>query len=193
MKRLLIAHILSGPAATFINALRQQYDVRTACAIDAHVSLAGPCNIETSVQRLEAVLARIAAAVQPFQLTITGVATFLPVTNTSYLQAEPRERLADLHDVIVARLDWQEAFPYVPHVTITEYLAPRDTANVVRQLRLLGVLEHTWLSTIALLEKAADGRWRKLKHFAVGKKNSEAAARTEQEPCTNDARLRDGS
>jgi len=45
MKRLAIAHMVSGEAAAVINALRERYDPRTAAAIGAHITLAGPAAI----------------------------------------------------------------------------------------------------------------------------------------------------
>ena len=165
MKRLAIAHMVSGKAAAVINALRQQHDPRTAAAIGAHITLAAPCDTPTSVEDLEAALSRIAASAQPFELTIAGVATFLPNSSVCYLEVQPSEPLVGLHDLLVANLHWQEAFPYVPHVTVTEYLPPADTEAVALQLRTLGTCQHDRLDAFTWLEKVPDGRWAPLRTF----------------------------
>jgi 2'-5' RNA ligase len=166
MKRLAVAHMVSGKAAAVINALRQRHDPRTAAAIGAHISLAGPCDTPAPLDDLEAMLSRIAASARPFELTIAGVATFLPVSSVCYLEVQPSEPLVGLHDLLVANLHWEEAFPYVPHVTVTEYLPPADTEAVALQLRALAICERDRLDTITLLEKAPDGRWAPLRTFA---------------------------
>lgn len=170
MKRLLIAHMLSGRAANTINALRRKYDGKTAAAIDAHVTLAGPCNTALSVAEITTVTARVAFDAIPFELTIAGVDTFLPTSTTSFLHIGPQERLAALHDELVAQSRWKEAFPYHPHITITEYLSPAETSEVARKLHTFNIHETDMLDTIALLEKGPDGKWMLLREFRLGKR-----------------------
>jgi len=171
MKRLLIAHMISGQAANLINMLRKEYDRKTAAAIDAHVTLAGPCNSASTVSEISEVMARVASDVEPFKLTITGVDTFLPISSTSFLHIEPRERLTALHDIFIAQLFWEEAFSYYPHVTITEYLSPEKTSEVARKLHTLDIHETDELDTIALLQKGSDGKWALLYEFQIRKGN----------------------
>jgi 2'-5' RNA ligase len=169
MKRLLVAHMLKGRAANVINPLRKKYDTKTAAAIDAHVTLAGPCNTALTVANITKIAARVAPDVTPFKLTITGVGTFLPTSSTSFLHIGPQERLKALHDELVAKLGWEEAFLYQPHVTITEYLSPAETSEVARELRELNIHETDMLDTIALLRKGLDGKWALLREFQLGK------------------------
>jgi len=172
MKRLLIAHMISGRAANVINTFRKKYDRMTAAAIDAHVTLAGPCNTALTVAKITTVTARVASGAIPFELTITGVDTFLPISSTSFLCIGPRERLVALHDELVAQLGWEEDFSYYPHVTITEYLSPAETSEVARKLHTFDIHENYMLDTIALLEKGSDGKWTLLREFQLGKRNT---------------------
>lgn len=170
MKRLLIAHMIKKRAANVINTLRKKYDRKTAAAIDAHVTLAGPCNTASTVAEIATVIIRVARDAIPFELTITGVGTFLPISSTCFLQIGPQERLEALHDELVAQLRWEEAFPYYPHVTITEYLSPAETSEVVRKLHTLNIHETGMLDTISLLEEGSDGKWMLLRGFQLGKR-----------------------
>jgi 2'-5' RNA ligase len=169
MKRLLVAHMLKGRAANVINPLRKKYDTKTAAAIDAHVTLAGPCNTALTVANITKIAARVAYNAVPFELTIIGVDTFLPVSSTIFLHVGPKERLVALHDELAAQLRWEEAFPYHPHVTITEYLSPEETSEVARELRTSNIHETDVLDTITLLEKGSDGKWALLREFQLGK------------------------
>lgn len=172
MKRLLIAHMISGQAANIINTFRKKYDRMTATAIDAHVTLAGPCDTSLTVTEITTVTAHVASDAIPFELTITGVDTFLPSSATSFLHIEPKEQLVALHDELVAQLNWEEAFPYHPHITITEYLSPAETSEVARKLHTSNIHETDMLDTIALLEKSSDGKWALLREFQLGKHNT---------------------
>lgn len=175
MKRVIIAHMIGGRAANTINMLRKKYDEKTAAAIDAHVTLTGPCNITSPVAEIAAVTARVASNAIPFELTITGVGTFLPASPTSFLHIGPKERLVALHDALIAQLRWKEDFPYHPHVTITEYISPAETSEVVRKLHTFNIHETDVLDTMALLEKGPDGKWVLLKEFQLGKCNTKSS------------------
>lgn len=172
MKSLLIAHMIKGRAANAINTLRKKCDRKTAASIDAHVTLAGPCNTASTVTEIATVIARVTPGARPFELTITGVATFLPISSTSFLHVGPKERLVALHDELVAQLRWKEDFPYYPHVTITEYLSPAETSEVARKLHTSNIHETDILDTITLLEKGSDGKWMLLRKFQLGKRNT---------------------
>jgi 2'-5' RNA ligase len=151
--------MIRGEAGDIIDALRKEHDEMTAAVIGAHVTLAGPCDTALALEEIAAVMNRAAANTKPFKITIANVGTFLPVSPTSFLKTEPQARLKALHNDLVAQLRWEEAFPYHPHVTITEYLSPAETAEVVRRLNTFDIEVTDTLDTIALLEKGSDGKW----------------------------------
>jgi 2'-5' RNA ligase len=159
MRCLLVAHLLSGYAAMEVNALRGQFDPRTAAALAAHVTLAGAVDTDAPLPQLEAIIGQCAAEVEPFDLVIEGVTTFLPTTNTVYLPIRPADRLTALHDLLIARLGWHEQFPYVPHVTVAEFLPPAETEQVERELEPIRVFVEDRLDTLTLLERNGSGRW----------------------------------
>jgi len=161
--------MLSGEGAMVVNALRRQYDPRTALAIDAHVTFAGPWDGEEPVSSIEAELVSVADELEPFELTITEVRSFLPTTPTCYLEVEPEKQLVALHDALVRRLGWRDSFPYVPHVTIAEYLSEEETAGVVEQLRRLELCVHDQVRKLRLVEKVSEGRWVVAKEVPIGR------------------------
>lgn len=172
MKLVGIMHMLSGEAATVVNALRQQYDPRTALAIDAHVTLAGPWESEEPISSIEAELVRLADEVEPFELTIAGAKSFPPPTPVCYLGVEPVRQLVALHHALVRQLGWRDRFPYVPHATIAEYLPEEETRMVVEELRRLDICVHDQvriLSLLRLVEKAPDGRWIPATEVPIGR------------------------
>lgn len=169
MRRLAIAYMLRGQAADIVNALRGKYDKQTAAAIDAHVTVAGPCDTDASIVGTIKVVGRCACNADPFELTITRPDTFLPTSSTSFFHIEPKERLVALHDQLVAELGWKEAFPYIPHVTITEYLPPAETVQVAQELDSIDIRGTGVLDAITLLQKGSDGRWVPLRQFRLGR------------------------
>jgi 2'-5' RNA ligase len=159
MRRLIIAHILSGYAAMEVDALRHQYDPRTAAAMEAHVTLAGPVDTDVPLLEIEAVVRQCAAEAESCDLVIEGATTFLPTTSTAYLPVGPTDRLVALHDLLLGRLGWTEEYHYVPHVTVAEHLSPAQTEAVVKQLATVHIFVCDRLDSIALLEKSSTGKW----------------------------------
>lgn len=168
MRHLAIAYMLEGQAAGTINALRRKYDKQTAAAIDAHVTVAGPSDTDTPIAEIGTTVARFTSSADPFGVTITGVDTFLPISSASFLRIEPKDGLVALHDGLVAQLCWKEAFPYFPHVTVTEYLSPAETTQVAKELLARDIRETGVLDAVTLLHKGSDGRWVPLHEFRLG-------------------------
>ncbi len=159
MRRVVVAYLLRGEASERVNHLRRQYDPRTAAAIPAHVTLAGPVNTPAPLDDLIRALYSVAGRTAPLALRIGAVATFLPVSATTFLEVEPRASLTALHDLQVQELGWTETYPYHPHVTVTEYLDRFATEEAYRSLRGIEVEWLDYLDRITLLEKLPDGRW----------------------------------
>lgn len=154
-----MAYLLRGKAAVKVNRWRREHDPRTAAASPAHVTLAGPVNTPAPLDALVRVVRAAADQTAPFELRIGSVATFLPVSATTFLEIEPRGALTALHDLLVPELGWAEAYPYHPHVTVTEYLDRADTEQVYHALRAVEVRLLDRLDRLTLLERQRDGRW----------------------------------
>ncbi len=160
--------MFAGQVAAAVNELRQSYDLRSAQAIAAHLTLAGPCDTNASVRAVEARLAETVSECAPLAVTIAGAGTFLPVSPTAFLQVEPRAELMHLHDRLIGRLGWSEPYPYCPHVTICEYLPAPATGRAVAELRALLFRESVTVDSASLLERGPEGRWVVLNDFPFG-------------------------
>jgi 2'-5' RNA ligase len=167
MKCFGIAHMFKGHVADVVDNLRKKYDEKTANAIGPHVIVAGPCDSDMTDEEVTTILSLLASKTRSFKMTITNIDTFLPVSSTSFLHIEPKKRLITLHNKIVSKLGWEEAFPYHPHVTITEYLSPKEMFEVVSEMCKIKFHETDILDTIALLQKNQNGKWILLHEFQL--------------------------
>ncbi len=154
-----IVSMLSGEAAEVVNRLREQYDPKTARAVGAHVTLAGPVTTEQPLTEIASVLAAVVEGSLPFDVTISGLRSFQPKSQTNYLGIAPVEKLAAVHDALVARLGWQERFEYVPHVTITEYLSAEETSAVASEMSQLDLRLTDQVQALTLVERDEHGVW----------------------------------
>jgi 2'-5' RNA ligase len=167
MKRFGIAHMFKGQVADVVDNLRKKYDEKTANAIGPHVTVAGSCNSDMTDEEVTTILSLVASKTRSFKLTITNIDTFLPVSSTSFLRIKSKKRLITLHNKLVSKLGWEEVFLYYPHVTITEYLSPKETFEVVSEMRKIKFHETDILDTIALLQKNQNGKWILLQEFQL--------------------------
>lgn len=178
-KRLGVAYLLRGAARERAEALRQRFDPRSARALPAHVTLAGPVNVDTPLAEVRKALERVAQSTRPFPVAIGGVSTFAPVSCTTFLEVEPREALAELNGTLRAELGWTAGYPYHPHVTVTEYLDPQSTEAVYRELARdvrNGEVLPDYLDRMTLLQKEGDGTWSEVETFEL------AAPRKQKDP-----------
>ena len=154
-----IVSMLSGKAAEVVNRLREQYDPKTARAVGAHVTLAGPVTTKQPLTEVASVLAAVVEESLPFDVTVSGLRSFQPKSQTSYLGIAPVEKLAGVHDALIARLGWQERFEYLPHVTITEYLSAEETSAAASEMGDLDFRLVHHVRALTLVEKDEDGVW----------------------------------
>ncbi|HET7183564.1 MAG TPA: 2'-5' RNA ligase family protein [Terriglobales bacterium] len=114
----LVAYVTS-PVAGFVEGLRRQFHPRQA-HLPAHVSVLPPRRLKgTEAQALDS-LESVCSAVEPFEIVLGEVATFVPATPTVFLRvAHAAYRMRELHDRLnVAALHGEEQWPYMPHLTI---------------------------------------------------------------------------
>ncbi len=159
MHRFVAAYILKDAAGDFFNALREKHDGRSARALPTHLTMAGPFNSEASWEESDAVLKNLSASLKPVGFELTRMESFLPVSATIYATVQPDKELTALNAALLSALDWQEAFPFCPHVTVAEYLPYDETAELYEELRHLPVAGSGVVDRIDLLEKLSTGRW----------------------------------
>lgn len=126
-----VVSYLTGPLAEFVNTLRQRLNPTYGDWL-AHVSvlpprrLAGPFHSQDErLQRLRSVCRQA----EPFEVELDGVTTFWPVNGVVYLSVgQGQADLHALHTLLNENgMRAQEAYSYVPHVTIAQSLDERST------------------------------------------------------------------
>ena len=130
----------TGELAERIQALRQRYDAKTARITAPHVTLAGtywrtgpatPENEAEAIARLQDVQSRI----QPFELTLGGVRSFLPGTPVVYLHVELVDGLLAARRTLLEALGQDKHRRFVPHLTLTMRLGRDETRSLLAQLQ----------------------------------------------------------
>lgn len=119
----LVAYV-RHPIGEFVQNLRRDLHPDLP-HLPAHVTIlpprqlpAGPSEETAAVATLE----RMCRDVNPFEIVLGDVETFVPVTPTVFLRVEHAAyRLRELHDRLgVGSLHSEEQWPYMPHLTIVK-------------------------------------------------------------------------
>ncbi len=114
----LVAYV-ANPVGQFVEGLRRELQPEQA-HLPAHLSILPPRPLAGSEQEAVDLIAGICDAVQPFEVTMGDVETFIPVTPTVFIRvAHAAYRMRELHDKLnVGPLAYSEPWPYMPHLTI---------------------------------------------------------------------------
>src|SRR5258708_38176840 len=118
----------------FVENLRQELHPELP-HLAAHVTLLPPrflCGPEPDAL---AALEKYCKEVEPFEVSLGEVETFIPVTPTVFIRvAHAAHRTRELHDLLnIGSLACQEQWPYMPHLTIVKMCA-EDQAQYAYRL-----------------------------------------------------------
>jgi 2'-5' RNA ligase len=141
-----------------------------AAYVPAHVTLLGPTEIAAAaLDPIQRHLDEIAAGHPPFTLHLRGTGTFRPVTEVVFVAvaagiSECEQLNAAIHDV--AGIERTARYPYHPHVTVAQDVAPdqldaafHDLAKFEARFPVKG---------FTLFEHGPDGRWRPYRDYVLG-------------------------
>jgi 2'-5' RNA ligase len=130
----LVAYV-KGPAGEFVENLRRELHPDLP-HLAAHVTFLPPrilCGTEASALQ---VLERICGGVEPFEVNLGSVETFIPVTPTVYIRVEAAARLCDLHGRFnTEALACHEEWPYTPHLTIAKMNSEQVALDALKVAR----------------------------------------------------------
>jgi len=106
--------------------------------IPAHLTILPPRTLRGSESSALQILERICGEQEPFQVILGAVETFIPVTPTVFIRIEAGAfQMSELHCKLNTEvLEFQEEWPYIPHLTIVKMSAeqPAKTAfEIARQ------------------------------------------------------------
>jgi 2'-5' RNA ligase len=116
----LVAYV-NSPAGQFVDNLRRELhpDLPQHAA---HLTILPPRPLLGSESETLKLLEGICGHEEPFQVTLGAVETFLPVTPTVFIRIDAEaSRMSELHRKLnVGDLQFQEEWPYIPHLTIVK-------------------------------------------------------------------------
>ena len=116
----LIAYV-HGPIAQFVESLRRELHPELP-HMAAHVTILPPRCIEITEAEAIRALEESCAGVEPFEVILGEVETFIPVTPTLFIRvAHAAARMQALHDQLNhGPFEYLEQWPYIPHLTIAK-------------------------------------------------------------------------
>ncbi len=156
--RIFVGAFPTGDLAERIQAVRERHDAKMARITAPHVTLAGtywrsgPATVENEAKAI----ARLQAAqdqIQPFDLVLGGIQSFLPVNSVIYLHVEVTDGLLAARRVLLEALGPDKHQSFTPHLTLAMRLDMAGTRSLLAQLqgsdwhsgRWTVPIDHLWL------------------------------------------------
>jgi 2'-5' RNA ligase len=116
----LVAYV-NDPVAQFIKQIRRELHPNLP-HLPAHLTVLPPRLLQDSESSALEVVEEICSQIEPFEVMLGEVETFIPVTPTVFIRVAHAHRVSDLHSRLCATkiLGCQEEWPYLPHMTIVK-------------------------------------------------------------------------
>lgn len=142
------------------NAYRKRYDPHYAL-ITPHLTIKSEFEAnENEIDDIAKAIKEVTKKHQPFELQVTKVGTFAPITNTIYFKATLNDELASLHkDLNYNFFGNEPEYTFVPHITIAQKLTSGEHDDIIGQLKMVGVNHTEIIDRIHLLYQLEDGSW----------------------------------
>lgn len=131
----LVAYIKS-PVTAFVENLRRELHPALP-HLAAHLTLLPPRPLQGTEAAALHLLAGVCAGVEPFELTLGEMQSFIPTTSTVYIGiGQGASRMEELHRKLNQEmLACAEEWPYVPHLTIAKMQSEREAEQAVQIAR----------------------------------------------------------
>jgi 2'-5' RNA ligase len=119
----LVAYV-RNPVGEFVEHLRRELHPELP-HLPAHLTVLPPRCLQGGELSALAMLEEVCSQVNPFEITLGDVETFVPVTPTVFIRvAHAAYRMRELHDQLNTKsLAAEEEWPYMPHLTIVKMSA----------------------------------------------------------------------
>jgi 2'-5' RNA ligase len=165
-----VAVDIPEPWGGFLTRCRGEAGDPQAAVVRAHLTLLGPTEIPmASLPMVEGHLAAVAAAHLPYTLHLRGTGTFRPVTEVVFVVVAAGisecERLAAAIGS-APDLRREARFPYHPHVTVAQDVAPEALDRVYEDLADFSALFTVEAFTLFL--HTGQARWQPRRDFRLG-------------------------
>lgn len=131
----LVAYVQSE-LGEFVEELRRELHPPHA-HLPTHVTVLPPRPLHGTEEQALAMLRELTASIPPFRVELGEVASFMPVTPTVFIRVcSGGYRMRELHDLFNRDgLEFTEALPYMPHVTVAKLESNERADEVLRNSR----------------------------------------------------------
>ena len=173
MTRFALVAYVRTPAGQFVEQLQREF-LPQAPDFAAHVTLLPPrCLQDTETVALEE-LKEGCSEIEPFEVTLGEVETFIPVTPTLFIRiGSSAQRMIDIHNLMNrGALRAEEQWPYMPHMTIakmnTEYEAHEASVVARKRWEEFSGSRKILLSECTFVREDEPGHWRDIAGIPLG-------------------------
>ena len=138
--------------------------------VPAHVTLLGPTEVDTELlPAVEKHLEAVASAQSPFTIHLRGTGTFRPITEVVFVTLAVGISECELLAEAIAAgegVHRTSKFPYHPHVTVAQDVAPPALDKVFDDLS--GFSARFPVTAFTLFSHGGEGPWRPRRDFPLG-------------------------
>ena len=151
----LVAYV-KNQVGEFVENLRKELHPELP-HLAAHVTLLPPRCLQGSEENAIATLEELCRQIEPFEVSLGEIETFIPVTPTVFVRvAHAAYRMRELHDLLnVNGLATKEEWPYMPHLTIVKMGAENQAQHAGHAGRNTKAAAASKFATLLLCVKAA--------------------------------------
>ncbi|WFE59815.1 2'-5' RNA ligase family protein [Micromonospora sp. WMMD712] len=149
---------------------RRRVEAGDPLVVPAHVTLLGPTEIPTAaLPAVERHLAGVAATHLPFTLHLRGTGTFRPVTQVVFVAVAAGISECELLAAAInsaPELHREARFPYHPHVTVAQDVAPEALDRAYEDLADFSAVFE--VDSFTLFSHSGQTRWQPRRDFLLG-------------------------
>ncbi len=154
--RYALVSYVRNPVGEFVGNLRRELHPDLP-HLAAHLTVLPPRPLQGSELSAREMLENVCSQIEPFEVMLGEVETFVPVTHTVYIRVSRADhRLLELHERLNSKvLAAKEEWPYIPHLTIVKmsteaqaqaaYKLARERWAQFRDSRSIAVQELTFV------------------------------------------------
>ncbi|ASW57403.1 2'-5' RNA ligase family protein [Plantactinospora sp. KBS50] len=169
-----IAIDIPEPWGKFLTQARAEAGDPQAADVPAHVTLLGPTEIpSSSLPAVEEHLAAVAANHLPFTMHLRGTGTFRPITEVVFVVVATGISECELLAEAIRsapHLHRETRFPYHPHVTVAQDIAPEAMDKAYHDLADFSALFEVERFTLFL--HSGQARWQPRRDFELTGRNA---------------------
>ena len=142
------------------NSFRKRYDTYYSL-IPPHITLKRAFELhDRNLDKIVEYLEKVAERTAPFNIDFHKVSHFHPTNNVIYLAIRDETPVQQLHEKCNSSiLHDEEAYKYVPHLTIGQDLSNGELHDIYGRLRMKKIDLTTYVDRFHLLYQMENGMW----------------------------------